>query len=690
VDEMSWDDLSKNSMLWPAVSAVTLYRRKVFNLVRNLILDGEVTELPMPAPVDDSHPSWGLFMAFEHERIHIETSSVLIRELPLHLLRQPAAWPAYHPSALRGEEVAEPQAGVHYPTPVPLSLPAGVAVLGKPRSFPSFGWDNEYGSRSIGVAAFSTFQHPVCNGAFHRFVRSGGYAEPRFWSEEGWRWRAFRNTKCPPFWVLDGPQGLHKYRLRLLFHTVPLPWALPCIVNVHEARAYAAWLSETEAPGAPPFRLLSEPEHHLLRNRVGEMDAAAADEVTAFTGEQLALLQVANTNLAFGSECAVDEVSSAATPSGAMHAMGNVWEWCEDTFAALPGFRPHRVYEDFSTPCFDGEHNLIAGGSFASTGDMCSRFARFQFRPHFTQHSGFRLVSSSQPPILSSTDAPPPYAAGWVPPSSTAKPGKRVAGGDDATLLSSFAADAEALAPHLSLEAQESPLAGSLRVGERLAALLAAAVAGSAAASRGEARALVVGSGAGATAFALAESPFFASVLGLEHSLRLVTAAEKLRCEGELRISRQDGSAAPAEVAVQRANPDAARRLAFRQVDPSCLPPDLGGFEGVLLDADMLSTSPSPRGCLGRMGGPRGLVRLGGLVCTASSYAWDENVTPRSAWLCDPSAASCAAELLAALDGVDQGAFTLLSRTQLPSLVRVSAREFTLRVLEVCLFRRER
>jgi hypothetical protein len=37
-------------------------------------------------------------MGFEHERIHIETSSVLMRELPLALLRRPPQWPAYHPS----------------------------------------------------------------------------------------------------------------------------------------------------------------------------------------------------------------------------------------------------------------------------------------------------------------------------------------------------------------------------------------------------------------------------------------------------------------------------------------------------------------------------------------------------------------------------------------------------------------
>ena len=45
-------------------------------------------------------PAWAVFMGFEHERIHIETSSVLMRELPARCLAKPAQWPPYHPSAL--------------------------------------------------------------------------------------------------------------------------------------------------------------------------------------------------------------------------------------------------------------------------------------------------------------------------------------------------------------------------------------------------------------------------------------------------------------------------------------------------------------------------------------------------------------------------------------------------------------
>jgi hypothetical protein len=40
----------------------------------------------------------------------------------------------------------------------------------------------------------------------------------------------------------------------------------------------------------------------------------------------------------------------------------------------------------------------IIGGSFISTGQLCSKFARYQFRPHFFQHAGFRLVVADMTP----------------------------------------------------------------------------------------------------------------------------------------------------------------------------------------------------------------------------------------------------------------------------------------------------
>ena len=48
-----------------------------------------------------------------------------------------------------------------------------------------------------------------------------------------------------------------------------------------------------------------------------------------------------------------------ATEAGFHDVFGNVWEWTEDHFNGLEKFDTHFLYDDFSTPCFDGKHNVI-------------------------------------------------------------------------------------------------------------------------------------------------------------------------------------------------------------------------------------------------------------------------------------------------------------------------------------------
>jgi formylglycine-generating enzyme required for sulfatase activity len=44
----------------------------------------------------------------------------------------------------------------------------------------------------------------VTNGEFYEFVAQGGYFKREHWTEEGWTWRSFRNTRHPTFWVREG------------------------------------------------------------------------------------------------------------------------------------------------------------------------------------------------------------------------------------------------------------------------------------------------------------------------------------------------------------------------------------------------------------------------------------------------------------------------------------------------------
>jgi formylglycine-generating enzyme required for sulfatase activity len=66
------------------------------------------------------------------------------------------------------------------------------------------------------VRPFRASQYLVSNGEFYQFVKAGGYREQRYWTEEGWQWRKFRNVKWLTFWVAYGPAGLQKYKLEFI------------------------------------------------------------------------------------------------------------------------------------------------------------------------------------------------------------------------------------------------------------------------------------------------------------------------------------------------------------------------------------------------------------------------------------------------------------------------------------------
>jgi hypothetical protein len=112
---------------WPTVAEVVEFRAAVFGAVERVI---RAMPHPRDVPITQSSPYWALVMGFEHERIHLETSSVLMHQLPIALVAPPPGWRTAPTFARRPEEA---------PTNALVTVAAGVAVLGKPRDYPSFG-----------------------------------------------------------------------------------------------------------------------------------------------------------------------------------------------------------------------------------------------------------------------------------------------------------------------------------------------------------------------------------------------------------------------------------------------------------------------------------------------------------------------------------------------------------------------
>jgi len=359
VDEMSWDDLNEAHYDWPTVEDTREYRDRVRELVTEVI-----RTQPLSMPIGWDSPFWAIMMGIEHERIHLETSSVLIRQLPLECVRP-------HPFFQICEESGEA------PGNELLDVPGGRVVLGKGFDDRFYGWDNEYGRLEQDVASFRASRFLVSNAEFREFVDAGGYREPDYWDEEGRAWRSFREAECPLFWIAAGDGG--GWRLRLMLEEVPMRWDWPVEVNCLEARAFCAWKTAREGRTT---RLPSEEEWYRLRAVSGVPDVPEWDGAPG------------NLNLEHSaSPCPVDRFESG----GFCDVVGNVWQWTETPITGFPGFRVHPLYDDFSTPTFDLRHNLIKGGSWISTGNEAIRDSRYAFRRHFYQHAGFRYIESEAP-----------------------------------------------------------------------------------------------------------------------------------------------------------------------------------------------------------------------------------------------------------------------------------------------------
>lgn len=362
VDEMSWDDLDQKHYGWPSVEEVRIYRQKVRDQVLNLI---DSTPIALPIRWQD-HPLWAILMGIEHERIHLETSSVLIRQLNVDWVCNDSRWP------ICPESGESPMNGW-----VPVQ--GGTVLLGKPRDHCLYGWDNEYGQQVEAVADFETSRYVVSNGEYFEFVSDGGYRNLDWWTEEGQRWLTYTEARHPEFWVATD-EG---YAYRAMTGVIPMPWNWPVDVNYLEAKAFCNWKS---AQTGLPVRLPTEAEYYRLTDWVNIADEPDwPDRDASAPG---------NINLEYwASSCPVDQFEQGPL----YDVIGNVWQWTETSIDGFPGFETHPLYDDFSVPTFDGRHNLIKGGSWISTGNEATHHARYAFRRHFFQHAGFRYVAG--PPL---------------------------------------------------------------------------------------------------------------------------------------------------------------------------------------------------------------------------------------------------------------------------------------------------
>ncbi len=595
VDEMSWDDLNESTHDWPSVAETRAYRQKV-----RAAVDALIQSTPLSLPIDWESPFWPILMGIEHERIHLETSSVLIRQTPLKfIIPRPEHWPVCT------EAGAAPQNHL-------IEVPAGSVHLGKHDAY--YGWDNEYGEHQADIPAFAASQYLVSHAEFLEFINAGGYQTDAYWSEEGLAWRQFKQPNHPVFWIADATQPTG-YRYRTIAAEIPLPLDWPVDVNQLEAEAFCRWKAMQTGE---PIRLPFEDEWRRIYDE-------------SHIADQADWHQTPPGNIALGywaSACPVNRFKQGHF----YDVVGNVWQWTNTPIAPFDGFKVHPLYDDFTTPTFDGRHNLIKGGSFISTGNEALRSARYAFRRHFYQHAGFRYVRSD-----------------YREPTTTAL------------------YETDALVSQYGDFGWGAGYFGVENFAARCAMLCVQAMG-----DRPKTHALDVGCATGRSTFELAQA--FDSATGLDFSARFIQIAEQMRTQKQIRytLPTEGDLVDYCTATLPKPLANTPAKVAFWQADACNLKPQFTGYD-LIFAGNLIDRLYDPEKFLADA---THRLNPGGLLILTSPYTWLDSHTPKAKWL---GGFKRDGEAVASFDGLTEqlrGAFNFIAQHDIPFVIRETARKF--------------
>jgi gamma-glutamyl hercynylcysteine S-oxide synthase len=182
-----------------------------------------------------------------------------------------------------------------------------------------FAYDNERPRHTVELDPFWIDRMPVTSGDYAEFIRETG-AEP------------------PMYWEPDGDGGWVRTAMG---RPEPVDPDEPVVhISWDDADAFARWAGK---------RLPSELEWESA-SRGADTGRANLDQ------------------LAFG--CArVGAYADAPSDCGAIHMLGDVWEWTSSDFRAYPGFQAF-PYREYSEVFFGDAYKVLRGGAWATRRDV--------------------------------------------------------------------------------------------------------------------------------------------------------------------------------------------------------------------------------------------------------------------------------------------------------------------------------
>ncbi|KAJ7464785.1 hypothetical protein B0H11DRAFT_2051390 [Mycena galericulata] len=315
-------EVPQNDADWPTLVSILQFQARVRARLLKLYEDVDAGTRVMTRKVGRV-----LFMTFEHEALHAETL--------LYMLLQRAGSGTLPPPGFAPPPWASlAEAWNSAPQPVSSTVTLGPATLTLGHDdneaedeVPGidtdvvgheFGWDNEHPKREVHVDEFRIEWRPVTNGQFFKYYTSqdGGVAIPASWVE------------------IDG-----EMHVRTLYGPLPMKIAQnwPVLTSYSNLSKYAM---------VQGGRLPTESELRIFLEKFESGYEGGA-------------------NLGFRNWHPIP-ATTGGERSGGKGGNGGVWEWTSTVFDQYEGFVPSALYPGYSADFFDGAHQVVLGGSYAT------------------------------------------------------------------------------------------------------------------------------------------------------------------------------------------------------------------------------------------------------------------------------------------------------------------------------------
>ncbi|KAI9814362.1 MAG: hypothetical protein M1826_002274 [Phylliscum demangeonii] len=416
---------------WPPLDEIFAHQEQVRHHVRALYGQRDVAA--------ERKLGRALWLAFEHEAMHLETLLYMLVQSEKILPPPGAARPNFEALA-RDAAAARTAEGW-------LTIPAATITIGHDDPDTDdgperhFGWDNEKPSRQITVGTFRAQAGPVTNAEYARYLAdTDSDRVPASWVRN-----ASSNGVAPGAGLSNGTQHtngvdtvapaapyLNGTSVRSVYGLIPLEQAQdwPVLASYDELSGYARWMDGR----IPTYEEVCSIYEYVEQSNAKRATNYLTDKIAAVNGH-LSNDGVEETPPAGACEPAFSRIESRATAHDDAHAhahaharplfidlegcnvgfrhwhptaatprkagapcgqaeLGGVWEWTSSVLEKHAGFEPMKSYPAYTADFFDGKHNIVLGGSWATHPRIAGRksFVNWYQRNYPYAWAGARLV----------------------------------------------------------------------------------------------------------------------------------------------------------------------------------------------------------------------------------------------------------------------------------------------------------